>query len=279
MLLLEFGVSERLAKQARKLKSESGIFSELQPKQGRKLPTDTVASVQKFYEEDDISRACPGMRDVVSVRIDGVKVQKQKRLLLCNLNEAYTEFKKSNPDIKVGLSKFCELRPRWCVSVGPKSTHTVCVCEIHQNVKLLVAAMGQKALDYHQLIKMMVCSDLSRDCMLHRCEQCPGKASVIEFMEQLFNSKGMDGDDKIQVRQWVHTDRTTLVSTEMMVADFIEHLSEKMDSLTTHHFVAKAQAAFLRSAKLNLEEGTAVIIMDFAENYSFLVQDAVQGFH
>ena len=52
-----------------------------------------------------------------------------------------------------------------------------------------------------------------------------------------------------------------------------------MDSLTTHHFVAKAQAAFLKSAKLNLEEGTAVIIMDFAENYSFLVQDAVQGFH
>jgi hypothetical protein len=239
----EFGVSERLAKQSRKLKKEFGILSEPQPKQGRNLSTDTIASVQRFYEDDEISRACPGMRDVVTVRIDGIKVQKQKRLQLCNLNEAYVEFKKLYPDVKIGRSKFCELRPRWCVSVGPQSTHTVCVCEIHQNVKLLVAAMGQKALDYHQLINMIVCSDQSRDCILHGCERCPDKATLSEFVTKLFHSKGMDSDDNIKFLQWVHTDRTTLVSTEMLVEDYIDHLSEKMGSLTKHDFIAKAQAA------------------------------------
>jgi hypothetical protein len=99
----EFGVSVRLAKQSRKLKLESGIFSEPKPKQGRKISNELIQKVLSFYEDDEISRVCPGMRDVVSVRIDSVKVVKQKRLLLCNLNEAYAEFKKLNPDIKLGL--------------------------------------------------------------------------------------------------------------------------------------------------------------------------------
>ena len=46
---------------------------------------------------------------------------KQKRLLLLNLNELYTTFKHENPELKIGISKFCNLRPknvrprdRWC---------------------------------------------------------------------------------------------------------------------------------------------------------------------
>ena len=31
--------------------------------------------------------------------------------------------------------------------------------------------------------------------------------------------------------------------------------------------------------KENLKFGESVIVLDFAENYSFLVQDAAQGFH
>ena len=58
-----------------------------------------------------------GKKDFVTVQTDQVKVKKQKRMLLVNLKELYLEFKKKHENTKVGLSKFCSLRPRWCVPV------------------------------------------------------------------------------------------------------------------------------------------------------------------
>ena len=52
--------------------------------------------------------------------------------MLCNLKEAYHQFKQQHPDIKVGFSKFAEL-------AGATGTHSVCVCTINQNVKLMMA--------------------------------------------------------------------------------------------------------------------------------------------
>ena len=49
-----------------------------------------------------------------------------------------------------------------------------------------------------------------------------------------------------------------------------------------HSFIAKpakAQAAYLSQQKESLTRGTAVVLLDFAENYSFVVQDAVQGYY
>ena len=62
-----------------------------------------------------------------------------------------------NPGLKVGFSKFCSLRPKWCVTVSSSGSHSVCVCKSHQTTKLLVhAAKINKS--YKELIEMMVCS-------------------------------------------------------------------------------------------------------------------------
>ena len=81
----------------------------------------------------------PGKKEYVSI---DRKVHKQKRLVLCNLSELYTSFKEKYPDVKIGFSKFCTLRPKWCVLAGPSGTHSVCVCSIHQNAVLLVDAVN-----------------------------------------------------------------------------------------------------------------------------------------
>ena len=46
-----------------------------------------------------------------------------------------------------------------------------------------------------------------------------------------------------------------------------------------HHFIAKAQANHLKIAKKNLSENELIILLDFAENYSFVARDAVHEFH
>ena len=47
----------------------------------------------------------PGTKDYVSL---GKKVYKQKRLMLCNLNELYTAFKEKHPNSKIGPLSFVD---------------------------------------------------------------------------------------------------------------------------------------------------------------------------
>ena len=82
----------------------------------------------------------PGKKDVVSLKVNGERKHIQKQLILCNLKELHALFRERNPDIKVGFSKFAELRPKECVLVGASGTHSVCVCTTHQNMKLMFEA-------------------------------------------------------------------------------------------------------------------------------------------
>ena len=49
--------------------------------------------------------------------------------------------KKTHPDVNIGFSTFCDLRPKCCVLADSKRTHSVYVCSSHQNVMLLVDVM------------------------------------------------------------------------------------------------------------------------------------------
>ena len=129
-------------------------------------------------------RVCPGQKEFVTVRtiVDGhvQREHKQKRLLLANLHEIYVDFKKKT-NYKIGFSTFCELRPKWCVTVGVTGTYVVWVCLTHQNVKLMLAALNPK-LHYKDLLSKLVCAVDAKDCMLHRCTNCPGQSALYEFL-------------------------------------------------------------------------------------------------
>lgn len=104
---------------------------------GKRLSEIVVNSVKEFYENDEYTRQLSGKKDYMSV---GRNVHVSKRLILCNIRELYTAYKAKHPEFKIGFSKFASLRPKWCITVGPKGTHSVCVCTLHQNVKLLLSA-------------------------------------------------------------------------------------------------------------------------------------------
>ena len=83
---------------------------------------------------------------------------------------------------KPGFSIFASVRPKECASAGVPVTHTICVCPIHQNVKLKLAAIN-KSISYRVIINECVCSIDSSDCMLHRCKDCPGKEEILKILE------------------------------------------------------------------------------------------------
>ena len=74
---------------------------------------------------------------------------------LCNLQELCAAFKEKHRNVNIGFSKFCVLRPKWCVLAGSEMTHSVYVCTSHQNVMLLVDAMDWELI-YKDLIKKIV---------------------------------------------------------------------------------------------------------------------------
>ena len=132
-----FEVSEYQVREDRKLAEEKGILALPNPKRGRSLSKEIEDSVKLFYEDDEYSRLMPGTKDYVSIARN---IHKQKRLLLCNLKELHQAYKEKFPQHKIGVSKFCQLRPKWCVTVTSAGTHSVCVCTNHQNPKLMVDA-------------------------------------------------------------------------------------------------------------------------------------------
>ena len=54
---------------------------------------------------------------------------------------------------------------------------------------------------------------------------------------------------------------------------------EKLNTLTTHSYIAKAQAKYLKKCKEELKENEVIVLGDSAENYEFVIQDEIQGFH
>lgn len=168
----EFEVSRRMASKAKKLRKESGHGSRPNKKAGRKLSNTTVSAVKLFYLSDDNSRVMPGMKDYISIVKDGKRSQKQKRLLLFNLIDLHKQFNEKFPEMPICLAKFRQLRPQECILAGKSGTHNVCVCKIHQNMKLKIRGLMQELKikganftdTYQDLIKNSVCENPSSNC-------------------------------------------------------------------------------------------------------------------
>jgi hypothetical protein len=266
-----FNVSNYLVREARKAKKKHGILHKPSSKKGKSLSHATIDLVHSFYQSDEYTRMLPGKKDFVSI---GYRQHMQKRLILINLKELYVAFKFQHSNLNVGFSKFCSLRPRWCITTNSSGTHCVCVCTYHQNVKLLTDALKIDK-DYRDLMEMIVCNRDNVECMLHRCPLCPGIAALKEFLTAKFDNS----DKEITINQWQHTDRTTLINQKINIEDVIDLICNKIDKLTSHSLIAKSQAKYLKDCKELLNQNECIVLGDFAENFQFIVQDEVQSYH
>jgi hypothetical protein len=79
-------------------------------------------------------------------------------------------------------------------------------------------------------------------------------------------------------KQWAMTDRDTLMTATQQSDKLNENLVSKIPELT-HHYTAKQQARYLKLWKENQQSDKCIILADFTENYSYTLQDDVQGFH
>ena len=174
----------------------------------------------------------PEKKDWIMVVKDGHRVLEQKYLLHCNLKEAFQRYKGKFPDKKIGFSKFASLRPKECVLAGASGTHSVCVCTIHQNVKLMIHGSKHGYLTdehtsclngYKECLSRITYTPADPECFLGECERC---ASLEAFKDELMQIFTENMVDEIQYMQGTSTDRSTLETVlkpaEEIVTDFCE---------------------------------------------------------
>jgi len=113
-------------------------------------------------------------------------------------------------------------------------------------------------------------------CHLNECNECPGVSAI---RDRLINKLDARIIETITFKQWVSVDRCKLETLTKSVDDFVEYFCEKVVILLPHSFIATQQAAFCTHIRKSLKEGEFLVIANFSENYSFVIQDAIQGFH
>ena len=91
--------------------------------------------------------------------------------------------------------------------------------------------------------------------------------------------RSIDEEDELTFKQWTNTDGTRLITRQESAYGILEEIVSQISTLTNHSFIAKAQASYLSKQKESLIKGTVIVLLDFSENYSFVVQDAAQGYY
>lgn len=211
-----------------------------------------------------------------------------KLILLYDIRDLYNNWlKETKCEKKPSFSLFASLRPKECVPAGSPGTHTVCVCEKHQNVKLKLATWD-RSINYRDVIHEAVCSIDNKKCMQQQtCTTCPGRNAIRQY---LLSHTARNGTANIRFKNWEtikvdtgkedtsQTNRTVLTQFKESHDEFLDNLIEDIYNLIPHHFVSENQKAFLQECKENLDKDTCIILMDFAENYAFVLQDSTQGY-
>ena len=156
----------------------------------------------------------PRKKDYVSI---GRNIHKQKRLLLANLKQLHSVFKSKYSARQIGFLKFCSLHPKWCVLPGSCGTNSVCVCTHHQNMKLILVPLG---VSHTELYEFLVCDINSKECMIHKCPNCPANTEMLESkLYELIDD--YDDETVIEFNQWTSTYRANLTSCRENVPQFI----------------------------------------------------------
>ena len=144
-----------------------------------RLSPNAIALIKEFYLSENVSQWCPGKKDITTVKEGGISVKREIRYLQLSIPELYSEFKSSNPNLKVGLTKFRELRPAH-VYLSSKIPMNMCLCKIHENAKLLLSALNKSTKKKEHVIPSyssefpatVVCPDATPECWYNKCEEC-----------------------------------------------------------------------------------------------------------
>ena len=80
-------------------------------------------------------------------------------------------------------------------------------------------------------MNLCVCDLADWNCMFHLCENCPDKTNLSNYLKNTLEDNDFDDHGKINHKQWVATDCTTLACIQLTVDEFIQTATEMIYDL------------------------------------------------
>lgn len=267
---------------ARMLVKTKGIYSKPDVYTGHPLDEKSTEIAMEYFLNDDFNctRQSPNKSDVVIVKENGKKEKKVKRFLTRSLKEAYKLFKQEHPEIKMGITKFYTLRPKF-VMLSP--CKDVCLCIYCANFDLYVNSinnlMGGKYSDLDKvrskLLSAIVCSNSSEQCFFQECTACPGSEGI---SLNLFGLETINEHEEIVFAMWQNGQ---LVKKTLTISNFISNLAILTVKTSVHIHIKNIQRKAIKEEKEMATSNSNHLVLhgDFAENWAVILSSPVQGNH
>lgn len=241
------------------------------------ISEQTKQLVITFFISNEISWQAPGRKDCITIwekdsAGNRVKRVEQTRYMLMSLKEAYATFREKNPDAKIGLTKFCAFRPA-NVKVFDHLPHHVCVCQYHENIRLLLEALKSHTSlksDFHGFIDQVTCNPSNKACMSSNCDEC--KLLIDDFTP-------MSPETPIAYLQWQKNERVQKVNIVATAIDAFTELKKQLKHFLIHTYVKRKQMAKMDELIEACNFENIVVQVDFSENASIVSQREVQSAH
>jgi len=157
------------------------------------------------------------------------------------------------------------------MAVLPTTTLLIEACNFKQYDGLDILAT------YQDFIAAVICDEPTPQCYLDGCcPNCPGT----DALELLLNGALHDNFvETVTYNQWTSTDRCSLETMIKGADEFVELFISQLKKLLPHNFLAKEQSRYFKKAKDELKPGEVLVVSDFAENYSCIIQDSAQSYY
>ncbi|KAK2722416.1 hypothetical protein QYM36_002827 [Artemia franciscana] len=163
------------------------------------------------------------------------------------------------------------------VTIKGEKYQTVCIDPLKKHKKPIKNAVKIEE-SYKDLIKMLVCNVENNECMLRHCDNCLSYDALIEYLTAKL-SEDYDLEEEIIISQCFNTDRTEMVKQSISVESCISSLSKSVENLIPHSYITKSQSKTFKKLKEDTPLNTAIVVMDFRENYSYTIQSEILSYH
>lgn len=263
----------------------------------RNLPISTTEKVRKYWYS--VAREYPCKKRV--------KKNRSLHIIESSYTQVFKTFKLANPNIPIGFVKFLQLKPANVRKLKPLE-RSVCCCNKCENAKWLLKAINSSCTrndlaesrieTEHDLSDLFYCpydhtSQPKPKCVSGLCEKCGVKKVRAHYA--LIKEKA--GNEELNYNSWkiVREEKsvrdgqggkkkkivssTKLVTTKTTVSSLVDIIVDTTEKLAPHIFRAKWQLKEFATAKQHMAPKSAIMVIDFAQNYACSFQDESQSSH
>ena len=195
------------------------------------------------------------------------------------MREVHSIYLQTKPQLTIGFPTFCKLRPDH-VDVFGKIPENVYVCQVHENLRLLLVALNSEnndvLTDLHSFLDKVVCSTENKTCMSLECAKC--NESVDTFS---ITPLPKEQSEDIRFYQWErnednHTEKTLNYGDYGEVFDMPK---AQLRGFLIRMYVKRLQQQYFESLHDNVNTQGILSHIIFSENFSLTEQNVVQSAH